>query len=90
MARTNTQTKPRKAAAKTANTETEEQLEAFPKIVKKIIEVEDPEAILGVEEKEEKLDEDGMPIVGEEDDANAEEATIDDEEVNPFGDKWEE
>jgi hypothetical protein len=93
MARTSTQTKPRKVATKTAAVETEEHLEAFPK-TKKAIDIEEPEAVLGtalaVEEKEEKLDEDGMPITEEEDEAAADEAVIDDEEVNPFGDKWEE
>lgn len=90
MARTSTQTKPRKAAAKPATVETEEHLEAFPK-AKKVVEIEEPEAVIGVvEEKEEKLDEDGMPITEDEDEAGTEEAGIDDEEVNPFGDKWEE
>ena len=93
MARTSTQTKPRKAVTKLAAVETEERLEAFPK-TKKVIEIEEPEAVLGTalipEEKEEKLDEDGMPITEDEDEAASDEAGIDDEEVNPFGDKWEE
>jgi hypothetical protein len=89
MPRTNTQTKPRKAVPKAAATETEEHLEVFPKI-KKAVEIDEPEAVLGVEEKEEKLDEDGMPITEEEDELGTDEAGIDDEEVNPFGDKWEE
>ena len=51
MARTNTQTKPRKAAERPASTETEEHLAAFPK-AKKAVEIEDPETALSIEEKE--------------------------------------
>ncbi len=53
----------------------------------KIIEIYEPEPIvLGVEEK---IEEDPLiPVVEDED--GAEEATIDGEELNPFGDRWEE
>jgi len=88
MPRTITQTKSKKAATPVdTNTQQEEQLiEAFPKAKKAII-LEEPELIPGV--TEEKLDEDGMPIE-EGEDTDSDEAGIDDEELNPFGDKWEE
>lgn len=89
MPRTTTQIKTRKAAKSVnTNTEQEEQVEAFPK-TKKALEVDEPETILGLEEKEEKLDEDGMPIVDDEE-SGSDDSGIDDEELNPFGDKWEE
>lgn len=54
---------------------------------KKPVEIYEPEPIVvGVEEK---IEEDPLvPATEEEDDA--EEATIDSEELNPFGDRWEE
>lgn len=54
---------------------------------KKIAPIEDAELIVGTDEKivEEEVI---APVV--EEDETADEATLDDEEVNPFGDKWEE
>jgi hypothetical protein len=54
---------------------------------KKPIEIEEPEAILPVDEK--VADEDS-PAVTEDEESVSEEVALDDEEVNPFGDKWEE
>lgn len=87
MPRTTTQIKPKKAATLVnTNIEQEGEIEAFPKI-KKVLEVEEPETVLGIDEK---VDEDGSPLGDSEDELASEDATIDDEEVNPFGDKWEE
>lgn len=87
MPRTTTQTKPKKVAKSTnTNTGQEGQLiEAFPKNRKAIVvEVEDPEAIPGIEEK---LDEDGMPITEDSEESETEEISLGDED---FGDRWEE
>ena len=58
-----------------------------PKVGKaKPIEVDIPEPIIGIDEKPE-VD----PLLSDEEteDSPAEEAGLDDDEVNPFGDKWE-
>jgi hypothetical protein len=56
---------------------------------KKILPLEEPEAIIGGEEKAVVEEDVILPAVAE-DEETAEEASLDDEEVNPFGDKWEE
>jgi hypothetical protein len=38
---------------------------------------------------DEKVEEDILPPSEDAEDANADELTLDDEELNPFGDKWE-
>ena len=53
---------------------------------KKPIEMDEPEpAVAGVEEK---IEED--PLVAAVEDEESEEAVLDGEELNPFGDRWEE
>ena len=52
----------------------------------KPIEIDEPEAVAAVDEK---LEEDPLAAATEEDDS-AEEISLDSEEVNPFGDRWEE
>jgi hypothetical protein len=54
---------------------------------KKLVEIYEPEPI--VVNLEEKIEEDPLIPETEEEDG-AEEATIDSEELNPFGDRWEE
>ncbi len=61
-------------------------LDAKPGKVKKPIEIDEPEPTVAIDEKVED-----DPLVGavEEDDA-ADEISLDREELNPFGDRWEE
>jgi hypothetical protein len=48
--------------------------------------IDEPEVLIGVEEK---VEDDGLPVA-EDAEEEGEEATLDAEEINPFGDKWEE
>lgn len=52
---------------------------------KKPIEIDEPEPVIGIEEK---VEEDPLVAAVEEDDS-AEEISLDGEELNPFGDRWE-
>ncbi len=54
--------------------------------IKKIIEIDEPEPVVGV--IEEKV-EDDIPIVVEDDESLSDETGLDDDEVDPFGDKYE-
>ena len=54
--------------------------------IKKIIEIDEPEPVVGV--IEEKV-EDEIPIVVEDDESLSDETGLDDDEVDPFGDKYE-
>ena len=56
-----------------------------PTLHKKPLEIDEPEVVAGVEEKAE---EDPLAAATEED--GAEEMSLDGEELNPFGDRWEE
>ncbi len=63
------------------------EIDPIPAKNKKLVEIYEPEPIVaGVEEK---IEEDPLIPATEEEDG-AEEATIDSEELNPFGDRWEE
>jgi hypothetical protein len=53
---------------------------------KKPIEIDEPEPVVGIDEK---IEEDPLLGAVEEDDS-AEEISLDGEELNPFGDRWEE
>ena len=70
-------------AEETEHTETD--LDIKPGKAKKPIEIDEPEA--GV--IDEKIEDDPLVGASEEDDA-ADEASLDGEELNPFGDRWEE
>lgn len=60
--------------------------EIIPSLNKKPIEIYEPESIHGTEEKP---DDDPLAVAIEDDDG-AEEISLDSEELNPFGDRWEE
>lgn len=81
-------TKTKKAAPENEVQHDEEtEVEILPSKNKKPIEVDEPEpAIAAVDEK---LEEDPLIAAIEDDDA-AEEMSLDGEELNPFGDRWEE
>lgn len=65
----------------------EQENEALPAKTKKIVEIDEPERIIvGVEEK---LDDDAVQVPEDEEGGGVEDATLDDEEVDPFGDKYE-
>jgi hypothetical protein len=70
----------------TEETEQELDLELKPGKVKKPIEIDEPEPAVAVDEK---VEEDPLAVATEEDDS-AEEISLDGEELNPFGDRWEE
>jgi len=53
--------------------------------LRKPLEIDEPE----LASADEKPEDDAPAVEGEEADALAEEASLDDEELNPFGDKWE-
>lgn len=59
----------------------------FPSKNKKPIEIDEPEPIVGA--VEEKIEEDPLIAAVEEEDSS-EEIGLDGEELNPFGDRWEE
>jgi hypothetical protein len=61
-------------------------LDLKPGKVKKPIEIDEPEPAVAVDEK---VEEDPLAVATEEDDS-ADEISLDGEEVNPFGDRWEE
>jgi hypothetical protein len=64
----------------------EKETDVIPSKVKKPIEIDEPEADVGVEDKTE-VD----PLLGSaEEDELSDEVSLDGEEINPFGDRWEE
>lgn len=64
----------------------EHETDVAPGKVKKPIEIEEPEADVGVDEKSEE-----DPLLGaNEEDELSDEVSLDGEEINPFGDRWEE
>ncbi len=80
--------KTRKVAAPAAAQEENDIVaDVLPTKIKKPLEIDDIEpAAVGIEEK---IEEDPL-IAATEEDETAEEAVIDGEELNPFGDRWEE
>lgn len=54
---------------------------------KKILEVDEIEPAIVIEEK---IEEDPLIAIIEDEEGSAEEITLDNEELNPFGDRWEE
>ncbi|MEK7641984.1 MAG: hypothetical protein AAB365_03270 [Patescibacteria group bacterium] len=79
-------TKIHKAVAPTEEHDEAVESEVLPVKIKKAIEIDEPEpAVIGVEEK---LEED--PLATPTEDDEAEELSLDGEELNPFGDRWEE
>jgi hypothetical protein len=78
--------KPAPAADHTEVAELEHDIDATPIKAKKPIEIDEPEVAVGIEEKAE---EDPLVAATEEDDS-VEEISLDGEELNPFGDRWEE
>ncbi len=69
-----------------SHTETEEVMDIPPTKSKKPLELDLPEPVIGTDEKPE-VD----PLIPEEetDETTSEEVSLDDDELNPFGDKWE-
>lgn len=69
-------------------TETENEIAEIGDIkAKKTIDIEaalEPAAII-----DEKIEDEIPPVIEESEDAQAEEISLDDDELNPFGDKWE-
>jgi hypothetical protein len=64
----------------------ETDLDVKPGKAKKPIEIDEPEVAVAIDEKVED-----DPLVGAvEEDDTAEEISLDGEEINPFGDRWEE
>ncbi len=82
----NARSKTKKVVTSTDAEETAPEGDAIPSKIKKPIEIDEPEPVIGIEEKPEE-----DPLLGavEEDEAS-EEAVLDGEELNPFGDRWEE
>ncbi len=70
----------------TEESDQELDLELKPGKAKKPIEIDEPEPAVAVDEKAE---EDPLAVATEEDDS-VEEISLDGEELNPFGDRWEE
>ena len=68
------------------DTETDEEEKVLP-LKKAVIEIDEPEPIVAVDEK---IEDDALPVTDDEDVLGSEEIAIDDEELDPFGDKWEE
>ena len=77
--------KPVKKISKPAGEE-EEIVAPVVAIGKAAFVVDEPEVLIGVEEK---VDDDGV-VITDDAEEEGEEATLDAEEINPFGDKWEE
>jgi hypothetical protein len=69
---------------KKAGTEAETGIEP-----KKIIEADAPIVIPELEEKAIEEDAPAAAVEGEEEEESEDTATLDDEDLNPFGDKWE-
>jgi hypothetical protein len=68
--------------------EAETEFETTPSKIKKPIEIDEPEpALVGGEEK---IEEDPLIAASEDDELGADEIVLDTEELNPFGDRWEE
>lgn len=66
---------------------TDQDIDAKPGKAKKPIEIDEPEAVVAGDEK--IIEED--PLVGAiEDEESSDEGGLDGEELNPFGDRWEE
>ncbi len=83
-------TKTKKAAPtveeQVEETENTSDLDIAPSKAKKPIEIDEPEPVVAIDEK---VEEDPLVAAVEEDDS-AEEISLDGEELNPFGDRWEE
>jgi hypothetical protein len=62
---------------------------ATKKEPKKIIEADAPLVIPELEEKPIEEDVPAVAVEGEEEEETEEAVTLDDEDLNPFGDKWE-
>ncbi len=78
--------KTKKATVEVVQEEQIHEADITPSKVKKPLEIDEPEVVGGIEEK---LEED--PLIGAtEDEESSEEASLDGEELNPFGDRWEE
>ncbi len=65
----------------------EHEEEELPAKAPKIIEIDEPEPVVGA--VEEKTDDDLPVVTDDEDSLGSEEVGLDDEEVDPFGDKYE-
>ncbi len=61
----------------------------MPKTKQKNIESIGEEKIINIDIEDKEIDPE-VPIEDEEDATTEEDAILDDEEINPFGDKWEE
>lgn len=68
--------------------EAEEHHDDAPSKAKKPIEIDEHEPILGG--TDEKLEEDPLAAPTEDDELSGDELSLDGEELNPFGDRWEE
>ncbi|MBP6858540.1 MAG: hypothetical protein KBC33_01775 [Candidatus Pacebacteria bacterium] len=62
--------------------------DTLPVKAKKPVEIDEPEPVLAV--VDEKLEEDPLAAPAEDDELAGEELSLDGEELNPFGDRWEE
>ena len=68
--------------------EDESKIDEIVPIKNKVIEIDEPEPIIGV--VEEKIEDDEVLAATEDDDTiGGDDAGLDDEEIDPFGDKWE-
>ena len=75
-----------KLVSKVSDEEVDEVVAPASKI-SKVVEVDIQDDVIGIVEEKPEAD----PLLAEEDveDAASEESALDDEEINPFGDKWE-
>ncbi len=87
----NTRTKTKKIVSKVAVApeEIEAEIDILPVKNKKPIEIDELEPAVILDDKEEKLEEDPL-VAATETEEETEEIGIDAEELNPFGDRWEE
>ena len=84
---TKTKQKSKPTEKKHANHTEEHEEEELPTKAPKIIEIDEPEPVVGaIEEK----NEDDIPVaIEDEDSLGSDDSSLDDEEVDPFGDKYE-
>ncbi|MEK7609897.1 MAG: hypothetical protein AAB470_02135 [Patescibacteria group bacterium] len=73
-------------SARLNNNKTDGGVDVIPTLIKKSLPVDDLDPVITLEEKPEE-----DPLIGAiEEDENLEEISLDREELNPFGDRWEE
>ncbi len=65
--------------------ETESEIGLVPSKIKKPVELDEPEAVASIDEK---IEDD--PLIAATEEEEVEEVSLDGEDLNPFGDRWEE